>query len=112
MATVVGYDTEHDCDERMAGQILYDLCQAYPGHGWFITIKGGVVQIKDLDISEKWCMALHYSQIKADAKDRKRQVIRSAGEWLERANLYRGIKKEKAMSLEGIPDKDMVRARL
>jgi hypothetical protein len=32
-----------------------------------------------------WGMALHYSQIKADAADRKKQVLFAAGEFIERA---------------------------
>ena len=111
MGLVVGIDTEHDSDAGMAEQILADLCRAYPGHGWFVVIRGGVVHVKDMDINEHWGMALKYSQIKADAQDRKRQVIRAAGEFLERANLRRGAKTEsgKVKHVEGIPDKHLVR---
>ena len=76
---IVGIDTEHEADEQMAGQMLYDLCQAYPGHAWFVMIRGGIVHIKDRDIHQHWGMALHYNQIKGDAKERKRDLLRSAG---------------------------------
>lgn len=111
--TVVGYDTEHDRDEAMASEILRYVVDAYPGHGWFVLIRGGIVQVKDMDIHPQWGMALHYSQLKSDAADRKKQVIRAAGEFLERANLRRGRKTDDvAMKVEGIPDKHLARGKL
>ena len=108
--TVVGYNTEFDSDEPMAAQMVHDLCKAYPGHGWFVEIKGGIVHVKDMDINPNWGMCLHYSQIKSDANDRRRQVIRAAGEFLERANLRRGASDgERVTSVEGIPDKHLIR---
>lgn len=113
MDLVVGYDTEHERDEPMAEQMLADLCRAYSGHAWFVIIKGGVVQVKDMDLHPQWGMVLHYSQIKDDAADRKKQLLHAAGEFLERANLKRGRKTDDvALSVEGIPDKHMARARL
>lgn len=113
MTIVVGIDTEHQSDEGMAEQILADLCQTYPGHAWFVSIKGGILHIKNLDWNEKWGMALHYSQIKADAQDRKRQVIRAAGEFLERANVRRGMKEDTTVKrIDGVPDKHMGRIGL
>ena len=111
MTLIVGYDTESPADEAIAGQIVADLCHAYPGHAWFITIKGGIVHVKDLDLNDKWGMCLHYSQMKDDATERKRQVLRAAGEFLERANLRRGAKDadQTVRHVEGIPDRHMVR---
>jgi hypothetical protein len=112
-AVVVGIDTEHTQDEPLAEQMLADLCTTYPGHAWFVVIRGGIVQIKDMDLNDKWGMALHYSQIKGDAKDRKRDILRAAGEFLERANLKRGRKTDDvALKVEGIPDKHMGRVGL
>lgn len=87
---VVGIDVEHDRDDPMAMQMVRDLCQAYPGHSWFVVIRGGIVQIKDMDIHPEWGFALHYSQVKADAADRKKQVLFAAGEFLERARKKNG----------------------
>jgi len=109
-ALIVGIDTEHPQDEPLAEQMLADLVQAYPGHGWLVVIRGGIVHIKDLDLNDKWGMALHYSQIKGDAAERKRDILRAAGEFLERANLKRGRKTDDvALHVEGIPDKHMTR---
>lgn len=110
MTLIVGIDTEHTADEAMAEHMLADLCQAYPGHAWFVVIRGGIVHIKDLDLNDKWGMCLHYSQIKGDAKERKRDVLRAAGEFLERANLKRGWNEGKRVTkVEGIPDAHMTR---
>lgn len=83
---IVGIDVEHDRDDTMAMQMVRDLCEAYSGHSWFVVIKGGIVHIKDMAIHPDWGMALHYSQLKADAADRKKQVLFAAGEFLERAS--------------------------
>jgi len=109
-ANVVGFDTEHDSDAPMAAQMVADLAATYPGHDWFVVIKGGVVHVKVMTINPNWGMCLHYSQIKADAADRKRQLIRAAGEFLERAHLRRGRSEgENVLAVEGIPDKHMAR---
>ena len=110
MTLVVGIDTEHTADEPMAEQMLADLCRAYPGHAWFVLIKGGIVHVKDLDLNDKWGMCLHYSQINGDAKARSKDVIRAAGEFLERANLKRGAYDGQAVAhIEGVPDRHMTR---
>lgn len=87
---IVGIDCEHNSDDSMAMQMVQDLCQAYPGHSWFVVIRGGIVHIKDMDMHPDWGMALHYSQIKSDAADRKKQVLWAAGEFLERARKKNG----------------------
>lgn len=106
---IVGIDAENTADETMAKHMLADLVQAYPGHAWFVAIKGGVVHVKDLDLNDKWGMCLHYSQIKGDANERKRDVLRAAGEFLERANVARGAKRsgQHVRHIEGVPDKWM-----
>ena len=108
---VVGYDTEHEIDEPMAREIVNTCSTAYPGHDWFCLIRGGVIQVKLMEISPNWGMVLHYSQVKGDAGARKKEVIRAAGEFLERANLARGYKRDEIVAhVEGIPDKDLARA--
>lgn len=113
MSLIVGIDTEHTQDEPLAEGMLADLCRAYPGHAWFVVIKGGIVQVKDMELNDKWGMVLHYSQIKGDANERKRQVVNAAGEFLERARLKRGASEgAHVTSVEGIPDKYMGRVGL
>lgn len=110
---VVGYETEHDRDEGMARECLATLCKHYPGHAWFVTIKGGVLFVKNLHMNDRWGMCLHYSGIKGDANARARDLVRSAGEFLERANKARGrADGDKTRAIEGVPQKDMARAGL
>lgn len=90
MTGVVGIDCEHDRDDPMAMEMVQTLCKAHPGHAWFVVIRGGIVHIKDMDMHPDWGMCLHYSQIKADAGDRKKQVLWAAGEFLERARKKNG----------------------
>ncbi len=106
MSSIVGFDTEHDRDEPMARDIVNTLSTTYPGHGWFVLIRGGVVQIKNLDWSEGYGMVIHYSQLKSDANVSKREVVKAAGEFLERARVKRGAKTEQEVaSVEGLPQK-------
>lgn len=109
---IVGIDTERPEDEGMAKEILCILVAAYPGHSWFVVIRGGVVQVKNTDWSSEWGMVLHYSQIKADASERKRSVLRAAGEFLERAHIIRGAKvhEQHVAHIEGVPDRALARA--
>lgn len=111
---IVGYDTEHDSDEGMARGTLHTLCTHYPGHAWFVVIKGGVMHVKNLHFNDKWGMCLHYTNIKGDAAARERDVVRAAGEFLERANRARGERKDdgKVRAIDGVPVKDMMRAGL
>lgn len=109
---MVGIDVEHDRDDSMAMQMVKDLCAAYPGHPWFVTIRGGIVHIKDMDMPPNWGMCLHYSDIKDDAKERQKQVVMAAGEFLERANIARGRRDDDqavVTSVEGIPSKFLKR---
>lgn len=89
-APVVGIDCEHDRDDSMAMEMVRDLVATYPGHSWFVVIRGGIVHIKDMDLHPDWGMALHYMKVCNDAADRKRQVLFAAGEFLERARKRQG----------------------
>lgn len=110
---VVGIECEHDRDMPLAGELLHALVCVYPGYDWFILIRGGVVQVKIMSWSEKWGMCLHYSDIVHDANKRKKDIVRAAGEFLERANAIRGKNQgDKLKAIEGVPQKHIVRATL
>lgn len=66
------------------------ICAAYPGYSWHIRIDGGLLIIKNMSISEVNAMVRRYSDIAHDAKARKMEVVRAAGEFLEAASLRRG----------------------
>lgn len=110
---IVGIDCEHPTDEVMAKDALRALVDHYPGHDWNILVRGGVWHVKALNIHPNWGMCQHYASIKGDAKDRVRVLVRAAGEFLERANLRRGARTQAdPRAVEGIPDKEMRKARL
>ena len=80
------------------------VCQAYPGYSWHIRIDGGLLIIKNMSISEVNAMVRRYSDIAHDAKRRRIEVVRAAGELLERAHLRRGMSEGRiATQLEGVP---------
>ena len=113
MNNLVGIDTEHTRDEPMATEMLRTLVHHYPGHDWHVMVRGGLVHIKNLSINPEWGMAIHYNTVKSDAQERARSVVRSAGEFLERANMKRGkAEGVTAHAVDGIPDNYMVRNRL
>ena len=113
MNNIVGFDCQDKRDEPMAGEILRTLVDHYPGHDWFVLIRGGVVQIKNQEWSNEWGMSVYYSDIAHDAQARKVGVVRAAGEFLERANMRRGARTGKRIKrIEGMPEKAVQRARL
>lgn len=79
------------------------ICAAYPGYSWHVRIDGGMLIIKNMSISEVNAMVRRYSDIAHDAKARKTEVVRAAGEFLEAASLRRGRSEGViASSLEGV----------
>ena len=90
----------------MCKEIAEYLTQAYPGYPWHVRIDGGMLIIKNQKISPIWSMTRKFSGIAHDAKKRKHDVVMAAGEFLEAANLRRGISTgENAKTLEGRIDK-------
>ena len=65
------------------------LCSAYPNHSWWVECKSGLLIIKHFGISDKIGMVRKLTALAADANLRKRDLVRAAGELLERAGLAR-----------------------
>jgi hypothetical protein len=66
-----------------------------------------VIAIKHMKISAKWGIARHYDRITFDATVFKKSIVMAAGEFLERANVYRGMKDgETFKHVDGVPQKD------
>lgn len=90
----------------MCKEIAEYLAGAYPGYPWHVRIDGGLLIIKNMKISTTWAMVRKYRDIAQDAGQRKRDVVRAAGEFLECAHMRRGIASgERASTLEGRLDK-------
>lgn len=91
---------EETKDYDMAREVVEILHQTYPGHLWWATVVNGIVNIKNLFISQSYGMALHYDKL-GDANERKRKVIRAGGEFLERAHMRRRAFEGSTKILEG-----------
>ena len=88
----------------MCKEIAETLSIAYPGHSWHVRIDGGLLIIKNMNISETAAMVRKYRDIEHDATIRKKAVIMAAGEFLEAAHMQRGwYQGETAKVLEGLP---------
>lgn len=89
----------------MCKEIAEYLVGAYPGHPWYVRIDGGMLIIRNMNISSTWAMCRPFSSIAHDAKRRKHDVVMAAGEFLECAQMVRGrASGETATALEGRKD--------
>jgi hypothetical protein len=96
-------ETQAMQDEAKA--ILGALDTAYPGHAWAVRVYEGGRFIYNLDFPKNYGM--NSKKKYATASEMKRDVIMNAGEWLERANLKRGMHRhgEEVKRLEGVPER-------
>lgn len=92
--------------EATAEEIIGVLAVAYPNHPWMVKVYDGGFFIRHLDFPAKWGMNFKAKNIYS-ASQMKKQIILMAGEWLERANLARGMWDETPHGfVDGIPLKD------
>lgn len=97
-------ESKDEINLPMAKEIAETLSIAYPGHSWHVRIDGGLLIIKNMNISETAAMVRKFKDIEHDATIRKKAVIMAAGEFLEAANMRRGwYDGETAKTLEGLP---------
>lgn len=104
-------EADDDRDDTKAAEVASILCEAYPGHPWHVRIGRGMIVIKHMKISSKWGIARHYDRITFDAKVFKHSIVMAAGEFLERANVYRGRLQESEDFkgvVEGVPQQHRV----
>jgi len=81
--------------DNMAKEAAEILVSAYPNHAWLVEVRQGVLIIKHAEASGmrgRIGMLRKVSQIAHDAQARKKELIRAAGELLERAGLKRGAR--------------------
>ena len=90
-----------------AHEILNSLTVAYPGHPWAVRVYDGGFFIRHLDFPANWGMNCKHQTRLYSASAMSREVIRMAGEWLERAGLKRGRwDGESTRWVEGVPKRD------
>lgn len=91
-------------DLTICKDVAETLNKHYPGHLWAVSIRPGVIDIKNLLISHTHGMVIHLSQYYSDPSNRL--VVRMGGEFLERAHMQRGANKgDDANILEGVAEK-------
>jgi hypothetical protein len=97
-------ESANESNLPMAKEIAEILTIAYPGHSWHVRIDGGILIIKNMNISETASMVRKMADIQHDAGARKHEVIMAAGEFLECAGMRRRAYDEgqKAKHLEGM----------
>lgn len=78
----------------------------YPGWGWHVMVRGGILMIRIPHVSGKWGMNTRLTEFDHDATTLKKRVIMAAGEFLERAGRRRGgWNGERIAAVEGIPSR-------
>ena len=89
----------------MACEVLRDVFDAYSGYNWFIQVKSGVIFIRENSFPSEWGMVRKIGITDFSATNLKHDVVMSAGEWLERAHLRRGLAEQglEAKWVEGVP---------
>lgn len=103
-------EADDDRDDSKAAEVMTILCEAYPGHPWHVRIARGAIIIKNMQFSSRYGMCRHYDRVTFDAGVFKRDIVMAAGEYLERANVTRGAKRDGDLvkHIDGVPDKDLV----
>lgn len=96
--------SEEDRDMGVAKDTAEVLMKHYPNHLWAVSVKGGVIIIKALNISSNHGVVIKMKDVMHDVKVRSKEVMLAGGELLERARLVRGeYNGDKALTLEGAP---------
>lgn len=81
-------DVQDARDMTIAKDVAETLYKHYPLHMWAVTVRGGIIFIKNMSISSSHGMTVFLDSYYSDPGNTK--IIRFAGELLERANLRRG----------------------
>jgi len=105
---IFGHDTDTSAEQAEAEGVLAVLHAAYPGHPWFVMCRQGLIFIRYLEpkVRGGYGMNVKFRDVAHDSAVLKREVIRKAGEWLERAGLVRGRNNEDEIArVEGVPEK-------
>lgn len=92
--------------EDEAEGILQILTEVYPLYPWAVRVYDGGFFIRNLDFPENFGMNCKYKNFGSSWSQMKKEIVMMAGEWLERANLKRGVNNgDEITRLEGIPEK-------
>ena len=94
-------ESKTEAGHGLAKHALEILTRHYPGYTWYVRADGGVIDIKAAEIGRA-SMIRHIKKIDHNWFIFDRDIIMSAGEFLERAKLKRGTSTgEVAKQLDG-----------
>ena len=100
---------EHPRDQQFATDAGQILAQTYPGHPWYVNVHGGILEIKNMRVTGKWAMVLHYKKVAQDYAFMRRGIVWAGGELLERAGLSRSVPDDSPVRIvDGVPFKDLL----
>ena len=106
MAVTLFYEGDNRLEEADAKTVLDIICEVYPLYPWAVSMRGGVFFIRHLGFPHNWGMVIRFRNVQHDAAALKRRVIMTVGEFLERANLRRGVANDDPVGrIEGVPEK-------
>lgn len=111
---LIGVEGQTEAQALEATKIVFLLWEAYPGHPWHVRVYDGGFFIRHMDFPKNWGMNVKFKSVCHDVAVMKREIIRNAGEWLERAGLPRKRYEEgqETTYVEGVPNKDQITPKL
>ena len=98
----------NDAQEAAAHEIIETLNVAYPNHPWYVRVYDNGFFIRHMDFPKTWGINYRSGKELYSASSMKRKIIMMGGEFLERANLKRGMGdgEQEIRRLEGVPEKE------
>jgi hypothetical protein len=90
---IIYCDGDNPLAKGVAQEAAGYLVTAYPNHSWWVECRSGCLIIKHFEMSGARGtvgMVRHTSNLDHDAGARKKDIVRAAGEMMERAGLRRG----------------------
>ncbi len=69
------------------------LHKHYPGHQWAVNMSGGVLYVRNMELSGQWGFVIDYVSIYS-AADLERQAMRAGGELLDRYKVHIGAMRD------------------
>lgn len=97
----------NDAQEAAAHEIIETLNVVYPNHPWYVRVFDNGFFIRHMDYPATWGINYVSGKHSYSASALKKHILMMAGEWLERANLKRGMGdgEQVVRRLEGVPEK-------
>ena len=104
-------EEQNNFDQQACKRALSVLFKHYPGHSWYVTVEGGVMNIRSMNLSSNWGFRELMSNLGPSPEEFDMPIMRAGGEILERFGLAASsldlkVYQELPRDLRGIPMKD------